>query len=79
MLPKEKQLKFSAILEADSFYNIIEVMIEKESLAFFYQSIDKIAEYSETKLNLKWLEVQKRTMIVASILVAKSFFHPPSP
>lgn len=68
MLPKDKQLKFSEILEANNYEDIIELMIEKENSALFYLSIEKIVEYYETKLTLKWPDKNKNAIIIASLL-----------
>ncbi|MBI5303238.1 MAG: hypothetical protein HY868_13980 [Chloroflexi bacterium] len=68
MLPKEKQLKFSEILEARTFESVIELMIEKENLALVYQSMDKVIDYFETKLNLHWTDEHKDTIIRATYL-----------
>jgi hypothetical protein len=68
MLPKDKQLKFSEILEASTFENIVELMIEKENLAIFYQSMERVIEYLESKLNFNWADEHKEAIILASLL-----------
>jgi hypothetical protein len=68
MLPRDKQLRFSEILEANTFGNVVELMIEKENLALFYQSMEKIIEYLETKLKLRWTDEHKEAIILASLL-----------
>lgn len=66
--PKDKQLRFSEILETNTFEGIVELMIEKENLALFYQSMEKIIEYFETKLKLRWTDEHKEAIILASLL-----------
>ena len=68
MLSKDKQLKFSEILEVNTFGNVVELMIERENLALFYQSMEKIIEYLESKLNLKWADEPKEVIVLASLL-----------
>ncbi|MGA8573048.1 MAG: hypothetical protein ACLP7A_04655 [Desulfobaccales bacterium] len=68
MLPKEKQLKFSEIIEASTYEDVIEMMIEKETLSIFYQSFEKIVEYYQTKLELTWPVEHKNQVLVASLL-----------
>lgn len=68
MLPRDKQLKFSEILESSTYEEIINSMIEREILALFYQSMEKIIEYFENKLRLKWPEEYKKEVIIASLI-----------
>lgn len=68
MLPKNKQLKFNEILDVDSYESILRLMIEKEVIDLFYQSMEKVIEYFETKLHLSWLDEHKNDFLVASYL-----------
>jgi hypothetical protein len=68
ILPSDKQLRYSEILEVQTHKDIITIMIEREISAIFYPSVEKIIEYFEKKLNLKWTDEQKEKVILASLM-----------
>lgn len=68
MLPKDKQLKFGEIAEINTFDGLVELMIEKEAVALFYQSMENIIKYFEEKLHLKWTDEEKARVVQGSLI-----------
>lgn len=68
MLPKEKQIKYSEILEIKNYKAVLEIMIEREIIDLFYKRIDEVIRYFEEKLNLKWPDNYKNDIVFASCL-----------
>jgi hypothetical protein len=56
MLPRDKQLKYSEILEVNDYQALIDVLIEKEIQAMFYKSLNDVAQYFHDRLNVTWPE-----------------------
>jgi hypothetical protein len=68
MLPKEKQIKYSEILECKNYKTVLEIMIEREIIDLFYKRVDEVIRYFEDKLNLKWPDKYKNDIVFASCL-----------
>jgi hypothetical protein len=59
MLPKDKELKYHDILNANDYASVLAAMIDREVRAALYGSIEKVRSYFETKLNLDWPEFDR--------------------
>jgi hypothetical protein len=68
MLPKDKQVKYGEIVEATSYDEIIDHLIEREVLDLFYQGADKIVKYFKERLRLEWTEEQEQRFMLASLV-----------
>lgn len=68
MLPKEKEIKFSDVLECGNYDTVVSHMIEREVLSVFFSSMEKIIEYLNRKLNLSWPDDFRDHAIEASLL-----------
>ena len=71
-LPKDKQMKFSELLNCGSRSEVIEKMIEKEIFSLFYGSFETIGGYLKEKLSLPWSEKQE---IVEAPLIRNCIIH----
>ena len=72
LLPKDKQLRFSELLSCEGRRELIEMMIEKETLSLFYGSFETIGGYLKEKLSLPWSKKQK---IVEAPLIRNCIIH----
>lgn len=68
MFPSDKMIKVGEILESNSIDEILDLMIEKEVLAIFYGSMEKIIKHFEKKFQLTWPEDTKVNTIKASLI-----------
>ena len=66
MLPRDKQLKYAEVLEANDYQALIDVLIEKEIQAMFYKSLRDVANYFQDRLNVTWPEFDQ--VIVAAYI-----------
>ena len=66
LLPKDKKLGFSELLDLDSYDSVLDCMIEKEVMAVCYRSIDEIGKHFTLKLNLEWPD--SRQLVEASLI-----------
>ncbi len=75
MLPKDKKLKFVEILNLNNYESILKLMIEKEVIALFYQSMEKIIEYFSNKLGLNWPNEKYKSMTVEASCLRNCIIH----
>jgi len=68
MLPPEKKLDFSEILERPEREQLLAYMIDKEILSVFYLSIEKVIECLQKKFSLTWPEHLVEPAVEASLL-----------
>ena len=68
MLPPEKKLDFSEILEHPEREQLLAYMIDKEILSVFYLSFEKVIECFQKKFTLTWPEHFVEQAVEASLL-----------
>ncbi len=68
MLPKKKQLVYSAVLEAESFQGVLDLMIEREVADLSRKSMKEMAQYFGEKLRIEWPEEPMNQAVEASCL-----------
>lgn len=68
MLPPEKKLEFSEILERPDREQLLSYMIDKEVLSVFSLSFEKVIECFQKKFGLKWPEHSVDRAVEASLL-----------
>ena len=68
ILPKEKMLKYSEILNTTDYNAILELMIEREIIDLFYKKMKEVIKYFKDKLNLKWIDDLIEKTIVSSLI-----------
>ncbi len=68
MLPQEKTLTFSDVIQRPEREQLLAYMIDKEILSVFYQSIEKVIECFQKKFSLCWPEHTVESAVEASLL-----------
>jgi hypothetical protein len=74
MLPRDKELKFSDILDQDGYENVLAYMINKEVRAVFYGSMEQIARYFRERLRLPWSQEHESELVRGS-RIRNCFLH----
>lgn len=75
ILPQERELKYRDVLDRKDYDSILKYMIDKEILAIFYGSAEKIGKYFEDRLNLPWPEYDGQPAVVRASLVRNCIIH----
>ncbi len=75
MLPQSKELKYSDVLNRKDYGQVLEYMVEREVVAIFYNSMEKIAEYFEDRLSLHWPRKGNKLFVVEASLVRNCIVH----
>lgn len=68
MLPPEKKLDFSEIIERPNHEQLLSYMIDKEVLSVFSLSFEKVIECFEKKFSLQWPEHSVERAVEANLL-----------
>lgn len=74
MLPRDKELKFSEILDQEGYENVLAYMIDKEVRSVFYGSMEKIARYFRKPLHLPWPKKYESELVRGS-RIRNCFLH----
>ncbi len=68
MLPVKKQLDYKEILEKNNYKEILKSMVDRELVALFFEPIETIIDYFNTKFNVTLNEDNRNKLVEATYI-----------
>lgn len=75
LLPKNKNITFSDVINSGSYETLLEKMVEQHVFSVMYDSIENISEYYAEKLHITWPKNNESHSVVKASLIRNCYMH----
>ena len=75
LLPKDKNLTYGEIIDAQAYDILLEKLVEKHVFSVMYNSIEKISEYYSKSLHINWPNYDDEYSVVKAALIRNCYMH----
>jgi len=75
LLPKNKNITFGDVVNAESYETLLEKMVEQHVFSIMYDSIEKISDYYAEKLHIAWPLNNEVHSVVKASLIRNCYMH----